>query len=146
MAVRITDLTTASAIEADDYVVIDGATEGTRKVLATDVGGGSMIDFESSLTPTIDNRGTSVYALTITCADPSNLTTENLIKLSAYLISGGAIYPLIIAQLYHVSGNYYFTAQVKSIQGNVQNTSSTTITGTLHVVAPFEISSVTAGM
>lgn len=145
MPSRIIDLTTASAINNDDYVVIDGATDGTRKALVSDIGG-ELIDFESSLTPSIDNRGVTAYSLTVTVASSSVLTVSNLLKLSAYLISGSTIYPLIITQMYAVGGNTYFTMQVNSIQGNVQNTTSTTITGTLHIIAPFEISSVSAGM
>lgn len=145
MAIRINDLTTASAINNDDYIAIDGATDGTRKVLVSDIGG-ELIDFTSSLTPSVDNRGVNSYSLTVTVASSSVLTTGNLLKLSAYLISGSTIYPLIITQIYATSGNAYFTMQVNSIQGNVQNTTSTTITGTLHIIAPFEISSVTSGM
>ena len=144
MAVRITDLTTASAINADDYVVIDGATDGTRKALASSVGGDSMIDFESSLSPSIDSRGVSGNYYSIIPAYASDLDVGNSIKISAYLLSSSVVYPLIVTYVSVTSST--FIIFVKSIFGNPQNTSSTTVSGTLHVVAPFEISSVTTSM
>ncbi len=45
MSVRIKDLaTTATSPAADDYIAIDGATNGTRKIPAGDIGGGGTSD------------------------------------------------------------------------------------------------------
>lgn len=144
MAVRITDLTTASTINADDYVVIDGSTDGTRKALASSVGGDSMIDFTTSLTPSIDSRGVSGNYYYITPTNASDLVDSNSPKITAYLLSSSVVYPLIVT---YVSVNSsIFMICVKSIFGSTQSTSSTTVSGTLHIVAPFEISTVTVGM
>lgn len=147
MAVRITDLTTASAIEADDYVVIDGATEGTRKVLASDMGGGDdMIDFTTSYTSaSLDSRGVGGNLYNITPVDSTVLTAANALKISAYLLTSGyKVYPLIIVYSYY--GSSYFTIYVKCLESSVQNTSTATVSGALHIVAPFEISSVNITM
>lgn len=146
MATRIKDLTTASAIEADDYVVIDGATSGTRKALVSDVGGANMVDFESSLTPSIDSRGVSANYYILTPSDSANITSENATKITAYLFNSttSTVYPLIITSVGVLSS--YFTFYVKSISSSVQSTTSSTVSGKLHVVAPFEITSVTASM
>lgn len=45
MSVRIKDLaTTATNPAADDFIAIDGATNGTRKIPAGDIGGGGTSD------------------------------------------------------------------------------------------------------
>lgn len=45
MSVRIKDLaTTATSPAADDFIAIDGATNGTRKIPAGDIGGGGTSD------------------------------------------------------------------------------------------------------
>lgn len=44
---RIKDIsTTALAAATDDYIVLDGSTNGTRKILASDIGGGSTLYIE----------------------------------------------------------------------------------------------------
>lgn len=144
MAIRITNLTAASAIEQDDFIVIDGETSGTRKALVSALGGESLIDFTSSITPSIDNRGVYSVSLTITPTDPANCNISDALKMTLYLQSGTQAYKLIIASVTTTSS--VINAIVKSIYGNVQNTSSTSISGTLHVLAPFEISSVAQGM
>jgi hypothetical protein len=46
--VRIKDIvTTATAAANDDYAVLDGSTNGTRKILASALGGGGDIDFST---------------------------------------------------------------------------------------------------
>ena len=50
--------------------------------------------------------------------------------------------PLIVTD-FTVSSSI-FRIYVKSIYASTQSTTSTTVSGTLHVVAPFEISNVTA--
>lgn len=45
MSIRIKDLTTtASSPASDDYLAIDGATNGTRKIPASSLGGGGTSD------------------------------------------------------------------------------------------------------
>jgi len=44
MSTRIKDLTTASSPASDDYLAIDGATNGTRKIPASEIGGGGTSD------------------------------------------------------------------------------------------------------
>lgn len=45
MSVRIKDLaTTATSPANDDYIAIDGATNGTRKIPASEIGGGGTSD------------------------------------------------------------------------------------------------------
>lgn len=145
VAVRINGLTTATSIEADDYVVIDGATSGTRKALVSDVGGENMIDFTSSLTPSIDSRGVTAAFYQIFPADSADITMENALKIRGYLANTSTVsYPLILT--YAGVGATAFSVQFKSIYGNPQNTTSTTISGTLHIIAPFEISSISASM
>ena len=103
-------------------------------------------DFTTSLTPSIDARGVTAKAYTVTPTDASQLTVENCRKLSAYLISSGGggteVKPLIVTD-FTVSSSI-FRIYVKSIYASTQSTTSTTVSGTLHVVAPFEISNVTA--
>lgn len=44
---RIKDLTTtATSAASDDYLALDGATNGTRKILASDIGGGTTLYIE----------------------------------------------------------------------------------------------------
>ena len=46
---RIKDLTTTAVSAASDYyLALDGATNGTRKILASDIGGGGSADWSES--------------------------------------------------------------------------------------------------
>ena len=145
MAVRIKDLTTtATEAASDDYVAIDGATNGTRKILASDFGGEKMIDFESSLTPSIDARGVSFGIYSVTPANAADMTFDSLRKVKAYLYGSSEVYPLLVVRIYKYTST--FSIYVKSIYDSVQNTSSSTISGTLHLVAPFAITSATTSM
>lgn len=104
-------------------------------------------DFTTTLTPSIDSRGVTSKVFTITPTDASRLTTDNCKKLSAYLtfsVGGGdtAVYPLIV--VYFTISSSVMRIYVKSIYGNPQSTTSSSVSGTLHIVAPFEISNVTA--
>lgn len=105
---------------------------------------GVEYDFTTTITPILDSRG--VYSLTfnVTPTSPSSLTSANATKIRAYLLSSSAAYPVIVT--YSAAYTTYFTIYIKSIYGNPQNTSSTSISGTLHVVAPFDISNVTQSM
>lgn len=142
---RIKDISaTATSAANDDYFVIDGATNGTRKIAASSVGE-TMYDFTSSLTPSIDSRGVTAAFYQIFPADNSNLTMENALKIRGYLApTSVAAYPLILT--YVAVGTTVFTVQFKSIYGNPQNTTSTTVSGALHIIAPFEISSISVSM
>lgn len=146
MALRITDLPTATSINNDDYVVIDGATDGTRKALTSSVGGEKLIDFTTSLTSySLDSRGVSTKFLMVYPSSASDFTDTNLYKTSAYIMgSSSEMYPLVLTQV--KNANTYFGIYIKSIYDDVQDTTSQTISGTLHIVAPYEISSVAQGM
>lgn len=53
---RIKDIqTTASAAANDDYVALDGTTNGTRKILASNLGGGSSITVDSAMSNSSEN-------------------------------------------------------------------------------------------
>lgn len=142
---RIKDIAnTATSTASDDYLVIDGATNGTRKIQVSSVGGG--IDFQTSLTPSIDARGVNyaVYKITPTTAMTSTEFAEFAPKMTAYLNDGLQIYPLIVVNVSFQTT--YLLIYCKSIYTSVQSTSTSSINGTLHIVAPFEIDSVTGWM
>lgn len=103
-------------------------------------------DFETTLTPSIDARGTYALAFMIYPVDVTDLTISNIVKIKAYLInSSDAVYPLIYTYGYVGPSSTYVNIYLKSIKDNVQSTSSSTVTGTLHIIAPFEIDSVVYG-
>lgn len=145
---RIKDIaTTAAAAASDDYLVIDGATNGTRKIAVSNVGGGggsTEYDFTTTLTPSIDTRGVSGNYFYVYPTDSTTITIENAPKLKAYSVVGSVAYPLIVASSTPDTSNSRFYIMLKSLFGNPQGTTSTTVSGTLHIVAPFEISNVTA--
>ena len=142
---RIKDIaTTAAAAASDDYLVIDGATNGTRKIAASNVGGGSLYDFTSSLTPSVDSRGVSFTWCNIYPVDTNNLTMDKILQMKFYLVSSGTNYPLFPVTVSPSSTRVYVA--LKSLQGNPQNTTSTTVSGTLHVVSTFELSAVNQSM
>lgn len=142
MGVRINTLATAASPANDDYIVLDGATNGTRKVLATNIGE-TMYDFTGS-SVTINANGTSGGTYIITPVDTTNISVDNILKMSAYLVSGSAVYPLIVTYAY--AGSATIHVILKCIYASTQASTLSTVTGTLHVVAPFEISSISAGM
>lgn len=104
---------------------------------------GVLVDYESSLTPTIDSRGVGMYTCKVTPSNSSDVTALNAVQMRAFLINNANVYPLIITYA-TMNSSGYFTINMKSIHASVQSTTSSTIHGTLHVVAPFAISSVTA--
>lgn len=106
---RIKDISsTAASFADDDYIAIDGATNGTRKISASNVGGGETeYDFTTSLTPSIDSRGASARPFLVTPTDSSKLTAANASKLKAYLVSGTIIYPLLVTHVTITSGTYF---------------------------------------
>ena len=105
---------------------------------------GVEYDFTSSLTPTIDSRGVNSAYYTVTPSAAASLTVANATKISAYLLNQTTAYPLIVTYVY--TGASSFSVTVKAIYASVQSTSTSTISGTLHVVAPFQIANVTTGM
>lgn len=105
---------------------------------------GVEYDFTSSLTPSIDSRGVSQAFYKITPSEAVSLTVANATKISAYLLNGSTAYPLIVVYAY--TGPGFFSIIVKSIYTSVQATTTSTVSGTLHIVAPFQISNVTASM
>lgn len=144
---RIKDIaTTAAAAASDDYLVIDGATNGTRKIAASNVGGGggSLYDFTSTLTPSVDSRGVSSTWCQVYPVDTNNLTMDKILQMKFYLADSSTNYPLFPVQVSPSSTRVYVV--LKSLYGNPQNTTSTTVSGTLHVVSPFELSAVNQSM
>lgn len=133
-----------------DSIPIGGTTgQVLAKASATDYdfewinqggSGSTEYDFTTTITPSIDSRGVSFYNYAVYPTDTSVLTNDNILKMRAYLQNGTTLYPLLIVQTFPSST--YAIASVKSFYGNPQNTSSTKVTGTLHFIAPFEISNV----
>ena len=111
-------------------------------------GGDEYYDFETSITPSINAHGISGALYRVVPTDLSVITLQNALKISAYLqnTASSSVYacPLIITYTYANTG-VGFTITVKSITSSTQATGSTT-TGKLHIVAPFEISSVSVTM
>lgn len=107
-----------------------------------------MIDFETSLTPSVDSRGVSSYGIQVTPVSMADVTASSVSKVYAYLVgtagNAGNIYPLITVNVYLSTSVFY--VYLKNLMGSTQSTSTAYVSGTLHVVAPFEISSVTGTM
>ena len=142
MASRIKNLPIAEKASDDDYIAIDGATYDSRKISVTDASGGREYDFTSDISPSIDSRGVYTTSLVIVPVDLAELTDDNLSKIEMYLLSDPNLYPLIITRGYVQAGYNRFVVYVKSLSASPQSTSTSTTTGIAHVVAPFEISSV----
>lgn len=149
---RIKDLTTASAMADDDFIAIDGATNGTRKIAASDVGGNETI-YEKQFATYYNGNFSAAggnYIYYITPTNTSDVTQENAMKISAFYRtedSTQAVCPLIVTEC-SVSSSTRMTVYVKSIYA--LNYSTTTIqylpAGYVYFRAPFEIASITAGM
>lgn len=142
-----TQRTTTKTITCGIYLDEDSQTyvDGQVVVQIADDSGG-MYDFETTLTPSIDARGTYALSFLIYPVDVTDLTISNIVKIKAYLVnSADAVYPLICTYGYAGSSPTYVNIYLKSIQANVQSTSTATVTGTLHIIAPFEINSVAYG-
>ena len=133
---EITDTTaTASDVATGKYFYTSAGVKTAGTMVET-----TEYDFTTTITPTLDSRGVSFYNYAVYPTDTSVLTNDNILKMRAYLQNGTTLYPLLIVQTYPSST--YAVASVKSFFGNPQNTSSTTVSGTLHFIAPFEISRV----
>lgn len=97
--VRIKDITTtASAPNDDDYLAIDGATAGTRKILATDLNGDVLTDGIkqallqiASKVAYIDMRGESYYENLLNALYPEAPPAQ-IISISAEYTQTEAIY------------------------------------------------------
>lgn len=126
--------TVKGAMSAEDKTKLDSLAEG--------------YDFETTLTPAINSNGTSSLLYRIVPKDLTNITLKNALKISAYLCITGNYYeeaiPLIVTACRSSLGVGY-TLSVKCIISSPQATGNT-ISGKLHIVAPFEIDSVTATM
>lgn len=113
-------------------------------------GGGeeTMYDFEASST-TLESRGVSANGYQIYPKNTSDITDANAIKVRAYIENESDTYtinyPLVITNAYAVP-NYYIAIFTKSIKESVQGSSATYISGKLHILSPFEVSSVTQMM
>ena len=156
---RIKDLTAASGIADDDYIVVDGATNGTRKALASDVGGSEkMYKIASSFTTTsIDARGVWNTLLILTLKNASDATAENLMKMKAFACtsrdpddtmgsSSENIYPMEIT---HITRGATTSVSIdcKVHYGNPQATSTNYLSASYFtVIAPFEMTAITRGM
>ena len=75
---RIKDLTTTPSSAAnDDYIALDGATNGTRKILASNIGGGGGVTVDSAMSNSSTNpvQNKIIYAALQNKADTSSLAT-----------------------------------------------------------------------
>lgn len=119
------------AMSASDKAKLDSLAEG--------------YDFETTLTPTINSNGAVPQHYKIVPKDLTNITLKNALKISAYLCITGNYYeeaiPLIVTACRSSLGVGY-TLSVKCIISSPQATGNT-VSGKLHIVAPFEIDSVT---
>lgn len=139
MASRISGLPIAIKTEEDDYLALDGATNNSRKILVSDLSG-TVFDFASSITPSISSDGTSYTDFIVTPSDTTVLTDANVLEIGMYLSSSSTNYQLIIVKGEAQTNRFVLSA--KSINSSTQSTTSPTVSGTLHAVAPFEIASV----
>lgn len=135
---RIKDISaTASAPASDDYLVIDGATNGTRKISASSISG-TMYDYTlfSGSTTTVSGSGTVARYCTVSNSDA--ITTNDLRAVKVYgVASNGYVYLFDVVRIYVTSGHV-------TIQAYFNFTTSTTMY--VHVEAPFEITADTAAM
>lgn len=126
--------TVKGAMSAEDKTKLDSLAEG--------------YDFETTLTPTINSNGAVPQHYKIVPKDLTNITLKNALKISAYLCITGNYYeeaiPLIVTACRSSLGVGY-TLSVKCIISSPQATGNT-VSGKLHIVAPFEIDSVTVTM
>lgn len=113
----------------------------------------TLYDFETSLTPSIDARGVYDSRFIIVPHNTADLTVENMRKIEAYLaadfevsVTCAGYYRLIVTHAYINTNLGYFFIVVKSIDSSTQLSSSSSVSGTLHIVAPFEIDRVTSPM
>lgn len=125
---------------------VKGAMSAEDKTKLDSLAGG--YDFETTLTPAINSNGTSSLLYRIVPKDLTTITLQNALKISAYLYRTGTDYeeatPLIVTACKSNAGVSYILS-VKCIVSSPQGTGNT-ISGKLHIVAPFEIDSVTATM
>lgn len=98
-------------------------------------GGSTEYDFTTTLTPSISSTYNGTYLITPT--NTADLTVSNCIKVRAYLVSGTTIYPLAPPHYITINNSATVTIQAKNNYGS-------TASGTLHIVAPFAISSVSS--
>lgn len=108
-------------------------------------------DFTTSLTPSIDARGVYATNYYITPTNTADLTAANARKVKAYLEASFTpnsylgVHNLLVTSSYIDTRYNRFVVSVKSIEASTQLTSTSNVSGNLHIVAPFEISSVAAG-
>lgn len=142
MGSRINSLTEASGINNDDYVVIDGATSGIRKVSPSEITGDTYI-YTSSYTVYPDSSGTMNAGFKAVVANTDDITTVNAMRIKAFLIKSSIPYPLIITRIKLLTDGFY--VQGKLIYSSTQST-PTSYSGTVTIVSPFEITNVTSSM
>lgn len=108
-------------------------------------------DFTTSLNPSIDARGVYATNYYITPTNTASLTITNAKKIEAYLAGSftpnaySGVHNLLVTSSYIDTRYNRFVVSVKSIEASTQLTSTSHVSGNLHIVAPFEISSVSAG-
>ena len=147
---RIKDLATASAMADDDYIAIDGITNGTRKVLAKEQ---VYSVTSSSTTSGIDARGVSAPTYMLYATNISDVTVENAVKIKVYAwketsSTNKAVYPLEIVgmNIYNSGSTAYFSFSPKSHSASPQNTTASYLTDVyVTATAPFELSSISLG-
>lgn len=150
---RIKDLTATSSIADDDYVVMDGATYGTRRIAASEMGRETIYSVSSTGTSSwIDSRGVSSGLIQLFPTSSADVTIENLGKVRLYAKSEGSsdttYYPLEMVKV-TISNTVhtYFLINFKSHYGSPQDT-STNYLPEVYIIAtaPFELASISVGM
>lgn len=129
--IRIKDLNTTSKKEG--YVLIDGATNGTRKIDVSYIGN---LSFDQDYTSVIVNAG-NYYTSYITVQAASGYEDKQiqpyLSQIQAYLVSTyNVVYPLEIVYI----SNSKISFQLKSLY-NSPNSDMASTSGYIHFVAPF---------
>lgn len=133
---RIKDIaTTATFVADDDYLVIDGATNGTRKIKADKALDGQMYDYTLYGGSAMSSFSSLTRKLVV--GDNSLITLDNLLSVRVYGVSDtdGVV----------VFGGFQLTYLNTDslILSSSQGTSRSFV---IHVVAPFQITSDSAYM
>lgn len=83
---RIKDLTTTAPDAAnDDYLVLDGQTNGTRKILASNIGGGSVDWSDITNKPTFATVATSGSYTDLSSKPTIPTNTSDLVNDSGFI-------------------------------------------------------------
>lgn len=123
---RIIQFNTASQLEADDYVLIDHSTEGTRKILASDLsgGGGSNVTY-GYVVPTGSATDGDIYYL----LDSNNKISSIFLYIVSQwvVIEGSGVVPFTL----YNNGTEGVTWIVNGGTKNADNISLNVVSGTV---------------